>query len=129
MLFHDVKSTNIALGRNNEDQIFFFDFAFSEFHVNALGESKERTEAQEINGTPDFMARGPLHRLTNVRKDDFISFGLVMLDLNGVVLPWKEKTKNNISVFSCMDIVLAEWDRYTIEVSQMNSIQNQFLNN
>lgn len=48
-----MKPTNIALGNTDENKIMFFDFAFSEFHVNALGESKEREDADEINGTPE----------------------------------------------------------------------------
>lgn len=83
MLFHDVKPTNIAIDNTNENKIIFFDFAFSEFYENSLGESKEREDSDEINGTPEYMARGPLNRLTHVRKDDFISFGLSLLELNG----------------------------------------------
>lgn len=78
-----MKPTNIAIGNLDKNEIIFFDFAFGEFHVNAMGESKEREEADESNGTAEYMARGPLNRLTNVRKDDLISFGLVLLELNG----------------------------------------------
>lgn len=78
-----MKPTNIAIGNEDEDEIFFFDFAFSDFHVNAMGESKEREKADISNGTPEYMARGPLNRMTTVRKDDLFSFGLVLLELNG----------------------------------------------
>lgn len=83
LVFHDVKPTNMAIGNIDKNQIVFFDFAFSEFYVNALGESKRREDTDEVNGTPEYMARGPLHRLTQVPKDDFISLGLVLLELNG----------------------------------------------
>lgn len=117
LLFHDVKPTNIAIGNINENQIIFFDFAFSEFHINALGEPKQREDSDEINGTPEYMARGPLHRLTHVRKDDLISFGLVMLELNGVILPWKEKINLEYDIYVLMDIILETWDNHTIEVN------------
>lgn len=118
LLFHDVKPTNIAVGKNNGNRIFFFDFAFSEFHINAMGEPKAREEASEINGTPEYMARGPLNRYTHVRKDDFISFGLVLLELNGVELPWMDSTNEDDDIYRTMDIVLEEWEKYGIDVSQ-----------
>lgn len=80
LVFHDVKPSNMAIGYTNPNQIVFFDFAFSEFYVNAMGESKEREDAPVIWGTPEYMGRGPLNRYTHVRKDDLISFGLVLLE-------------------------------------------------
>ncbi|XP_055304344.1 uncharacterized protein LOC129569513 isoform X2 [Sitodiplosis mosellana] len=114
LLFHDVKPTNIAVGRTNADQIFFYDFAFSEFYVNAMGEPKAREKATELNGTPEYMGRGPLNRNTHVRKDDFISFGLVLLHLNGVRLPWMNLTNEFEDIYQTMDIVLEQWAKYGI---------------
>lgn len=115
MVFHDVKPSNIAIGLTNPNQIIFFDFAFSEFYVNAMGESKAREEAPDINGTPEYMGRGPLNRYTHVRKDDFISLGLVLLELNGVELPWMNVTSENDDIYKTMDIVLETWDEYGID--------------
>lgn len=116
-MFQDVKPANIAIGNKNANQIVFFDFAFSEFYVNALGEPKKREEANEFNGTPEYMAIGPLNRQTHLRKDDFISLGIVLLELNGVNLPWMDKTNDDDDIYTTMDIVLEEWGKYELEVS------------
>lgn len=115
LIFHDVKPSNMAIGLTNPNQIIFFDFAFSEFYVNAMGESKEREDAPDINGTPEYMGRGPLNRYTHVRKDDFISLGLVLLELNGVELPWMNLTSEDDDIYRTMDIVLETWDDYGID--------------
>lgn len=107
----------MAIGRENPDQLFFFDFAFSEFYVNALGEPKQREELDIINGSPEYMGRGPLNGLSHLRKDDFISFGLVLLELNGVRLPWKNDIEDEDSMKTIMNIVLDGWDKYPLEVS------------
>lgn len=83
-----------------------------------MGESKAREEANEINGTPEYMARGPLNRYTHVRKDDFISFGLVLLELNGAQLPWMDATNSDDDIYETMDIVLDQWEKYGIDVRQ-----------
>lgn len=117
MLFNDVKPTNIAIGDTDQNQIIFFDFAFSEFYVNAMGEPKLREKTVEFHGTPQYMALAQLKRLTHVRIDDFISFGIVLLELNGVVLPWTNKTNPNDYIYTTMDIVLEEWEKHGIKVS------------
>lgn len=83
LVFHDVKPQNMAIGNIDKNKIIFFDFGFSQFYVNALGEAMEREDAIDIFGTPEYMARGPLNAKTWVRKDDLISLGLVLLRLNG----------------------------------------------
>lgn len=113
-----MKPSNMAVGQENPNQVFLFDFAFAEFYVNAFGEPKEREEANGLHGTPEYMARGPLNGLTHVRKDDLISLGIVLLDLNGAGLPWMKKTKDDDSIVTTMDIVLEEWDKNGIEVSR-----------
>lgn len=84
LLFNDVKSTNIAVANNDHNQIVFSDFTFCEFYVNALGEPKVREEAK-------------------VRKDDFILFGMVLLELS--------------DIYTTMDIIFEEWEEYGMEVS------------
>lgn len=63
------------------------------------------------------MGRGPLQRLTHVRKDDLISLGLVLLKLNGVELPWYNEVADEHTIEEACDIVLDIWDKYGIEVS------------
>lgn len=128
MLFHDVKPSNVAIGDDDENKIFFFDFAFSIFHVNALGESKHREKADEMNGTPEYFAYGPLQGLTHVRKDELFSFGLILLELNGVYFPWMDKTDDDDHIYTAMNIVFEEWEKYTLEVSEFftNSTQSRF---
>ncbi|XP_055304298.1 casein kinase I-like isoform X2 [Sitodiplosis mosellana] len=115
LIFHDVKPHNIAVGRSNANKIVFFDFAFSEFYIDDMGVSKPRKEATKFYGTPDYMAWGPLNRYTQVRKDDLISFGLVLLELNGVILPWSEITKEYDNIYITMDVVLEQWNKHSID--------------
>lgn len=87
--------------------------------MNAFGEPKQRQRAEVYNGTPEFFARGPLNRLTHVRKDDFISFGICLLELNGAYIPWMDKIDPDDGFSMIMDMVLEEWDRHSIEVSSL----------
>lgn len=84
-MFQDVKPQHIAIDNSNKSQLYFLDFALCDSYVNALGEPKDREHANEFIGSPDYMARGPLNGFTHVRKDDFISFGLALLVLNGTL--------------------------------------------
>lgn len=118
LIFHDVKPQNIAVGDDDENKVFFFDFAFSQFHVNALGETKPRERAMLFDGTPEYFAYGPLNRLSHVRKDDLISFGICLLDLNDAYIPWMDKTHPEDSIYMTMDIVLEHWDQTSIEVGR-----------
>lgn len=117
LLFVDVKPENIAIGNTDANRIVFFDFAFSEFYVNALGEPKRREESSAFNGTPEYWPLGPLNGLTHVRKDDLIAFGIVLLELNGADIPWMDKTNDDDDMYTTMDIVLEEWEKHGIEVS------------
>lgn len=86
-----------------------------------MGEPKPREDAPEMNGTPEYMARGPLNRGTQCRKDDFISLGLVLLELNGVQLPWMNLTLDTQDIYELMDIVLEQWEEHGIHVRQPKS--------
>lgn len=120
LVYHDIKPTNIAIDNNDEGRVFFYDFAFSKFYVNAMGEPKPREDALHVNGTPEYMARGPLNGGTQCRKDDLISLGLVLLELNGVDLPWMDPTEGIEDIYEAMDIVLEQWDEHGIYVRQLN---------
>lgn len=109
----------MAIGNVNENQIFFFDFGFSGFHVNALGEPKDREEAVEQSGTPEYMAFGPLNMFTSVRKDELISFGIVLLKLNDAYIPWMDKVGDDDTYYEAMQIVLEEWKKHNILVSKL----------
>lgn len=118
MIFHDVKPQNIAVGEDDENKIFFFDFAFSQFYVNALGETKPRERANHFDGTPEYFAFGPLNGLSHVRKDDLISFGICLLDLNDAYIPWFGETNQDDSIYRIMNTVLEHWERSSIEVGR-----------
>lgn len=45
-----MKPSNMAVGLENPNKIFLFDFAFTEFYVNAFGEAKEREETNGLHG-------------------------------------------------------------------------------
>lgn len=107
----------MAIGDSNGNQIFFLDFAFSKIYVNDKGEPKRREETIELCGTPQYMPKGPLKGLTHVRKDDFISFGIVLLELNGVRLPWTDKIDDDDDIEVAMDVVLGYWKKNVIKVS------------
>lgn len=81
-----------------------------------MGEPKQRQKTHGCSGTPEFFARGPLNRLTYVPKDDLISFGICMLELNNAYIPWMEKTFEDDDIYTAMNIVLEEWENYSIEV-------------
>lgn len=82
-----------------------------------MGVSKPRTVADECYGSPEYMAIEPLNRMTHVRKDDLISFGIVLLELNGVVFPWANATRAADDIYTTMDIVLRYQEQNSIEVS------------
>lgn len=111
---------NMAIddGAEQQRKIYFFDFAFSEFYVDAMGKPKRREKADDMNGSPNFFAMDPLRMQTHVRKDELISFGICLLDMNNANLPWTEKTKGITDIFKAMSIVLSEWEKHGIEVSQ-----------
>lgn len=117
LVFQDVKPLNMAIGNTNENQIFFFDFSFSEFYVNALGEPKKREETDNLQGTPDYMAWGPLNGFACARKDDLIAFGVVLLRLNNAYLPWMDETDDDTDIETAMQIVREDWEMFGIEVS------------
>lgn len=117
LVFGDLKPENIAVGRDNAHQVFFFDFAFSDFYVNAMGEPKPREKTENPRGTVEFMGKGLLLGYKCVRKDDFTSLGVILLVFNGVQLPWEGKATIDIDVFKAMEIVLADWNKYGLKVS------------
>lgn len=109
----------MAIGNELQHQhkIFFYDFAFSRFYVNDLGEPIRRQPLHEMDGTPDYFAIEPLRGQTHTRSDELFSFGVALLHLNNADLPWLEKTKGIQDIFKVMNIVLNEWEQHGIEVS------------
>lgn len=109
----------MAIGNTNESRLFFFDFAFSEFYVNDHGEPRKREETEIFQGTPEYMAWGPLKGFKHTRKDDLISFGIVLLRLSDAYLPWMDKTSDSDDMETAIQIVQNDWDTYGIGVSFM----------
>lgn len=112
LVFQEVKPENIVISDTNENQIFFIDFAFGEFYVNALGEPKKHKVAQVFNDKSAYMTR-----YTHFRKDDLISLGIVLLNLNGVHIPWMYKSNNYNYIEVMMNVVLEDWIKHEIKVS------------
>lgn len=92
-----------------------------------MGESQARRKATSFSGSPAYMARGPLNRYTQVRKDDFISLGLVLLRLNGVYMPWMDKINDDDYFVDIMDTVLLEWVEYGTKVRNILKVTSFFM--
>lgn len=118
IVYHDVKPGNIAIGSTKEtaDQIYFIDFSFSRPYTDEHG-NWQRKETIDHFGTPGYMAPMPLQGYTQVPKDDLIAFGLVLLELNGVVLPWLDPVLKIKGVIKQMNFVSDEWDRTNFDVT------------
>lgn len=107
----------IGDGPEHQHKIFFYDFAFSEQYMNAMGEPKQREKVTGMDGTPNYFSIDVLRRQSHVRKDELFAFGVCLLDLNNGELPWVEKTKGVGDIFEAMEIVLNEWEKLGLEVS------------
>lgn len=108
----------IGDGPEHQHQIIFFDFAFSEPYMNADGEPKQREKVTEMDGTPNYFSIDVLRGQSHVRKDELFGLGVCLLDLNNADLPWLDKTKGITEMFDAMDIVLNEWEKLGMEVSE-----------
>lgn len=117
LVFQDVKPMNMAIGNSNGNQIFFLDFESSGFYVDSQGEPLERLKSDRSVGTPDYMSWAVLNGFKSARKDDLISFGIVLLKLSNAFLPWMDKTSDGDDIEIGMKIVREEWDKHGIEVS------------
>lgn len=124
LVYHDVKPANMAIGNTKEtaDQIFFIDFSFTEPYVDENGNWLPRQETLDHFGTPQYMAPKALQGYTQVPKDDLIAFGLVLLQFNGVVLPWLDAVTKIDGFVAQMEYVSDEWDRTDFNVSDNISI-------
>lgn len=72
------------------------------------------------------MARGPLNGFTQMRKDDFISLGIVMLELNGADISWMELDLEDEHIWDAMLEVLKYWDNYGLEPAYETSENGEF---
>lgn len=106
----------IGDGLKHQNKIFFYDFAFGEPYLNAVGEPKRREKVTDMDGTPSYFAIDPLRGQSHVRKDELFSFGICLLDMNNADLPWMEKSKEIVEIFKAMSIILNEWEKHGIEV-------------
>lgn len=106
--------------------IYLIDFAFSEPVYNENGKPNERVETDQFDGTPEYMARGPLNGFTHMRKDDFISLGIVMLELNGADISWMELDLEDETIWDAMVAVLKYWDEYGLEPAYETSENADF---
>lgn len=86
-----------------------------------------RYELDEFNGTPEYMGRGPLHGLSQVRKDDFISLGIVIMELSGVYMPWFDLELEDVDIWQSMEMVLEQWDMYSLQVYLIMQSPNKII--
>lgn len=64
----------------------------------------------------EYMAPKALAGFTHHPKDDLISFGLVLLEISGVELPWMDPVTKIEGFMEKMRFVLDEWDRTDFDV-------------
>lgn len=83
----------------------------------AFDRMNQRRKARHIKGTPEYMAKEPLEQLMQTQKDDLLSLGIVLLDLNDGNIPWMSETDNIDDVYKRMKIVLQGWQKYPLRVS------------
>lgn len=112
----DIKPSTVAIGDGNASEIFFFSLVFGESYANAFDFNMQRLQAKNIRGTPEYMSVGMLSRLVPVPKDDLISLGIVLMQLNGAHIPWMNKTNGQIDLFERLDIILREREEHPIKV-------------
>lgn len=62
------------------------------------------------------MAPKALAGFTQLPKDDLISFGLVLLEMSGVKLPWMDPITKIEGFIDKMRFVLNEWGRTDFDV-------------
>lgn len=92
-------------------------FVFGQSYANAFDSNKQRLKAKYIQGTPEYMSIEALNKLKPVQKDDLISLGIVLMELNGAHIPWANKATAENNVFKRMDIILQEWENHPIKVN------------
>lgn len=116
----DVKPSNLAIGYKNANEIFFLSFVFGESYANAFDSNKQRLNAKNIRGTPEYMSIETLNKFMPVQKDDLISLGIVLMQLNGAYIPWMNKATVQNDTFERIDIILHEWEKHPIKVQLTN---------
>lgn len=116
LVFCDIKPSNLAIGSGNSNEIYFLSFVFGELYANALDSNKQRINAKNIRGTPEYMSIETLNKFLPVQKDDLISLGIVLMQLNGAHIPWMNKATAQNDVFERIDIILGEWEKHPIKV-------------
>lgn len=117
LVFCDIKPPNLAVGRHkNTSEVFFLSFAFGESYANAFDSDMQRLKAKYIRGTPEYMSVEALNKFTLVQKDDLISLGIVLMELNGARIPWINKANDEHDVFERIDIILRVRQKYSIKV-------------
>lgn len=112
----DIKPSNVAINDGNTNEIFFFSLVFGESYANAFDSNKQRLQAKHIRGTPEYMSVGMLNKLVPVPKDDLISLGIALMQLNGARIPWMNKANGQIDLFERLDIILHEREEHPIKV-------------
>lgn len=113
----DIKPLNLAIDDKNTNVIFLLSYVFGELHGNAFDSKKQRLKADYIRGTPEYMSIDALNIFRPVCADDLISLGIVLLQLNGVRIPWMDITTDENDVYERIETIANEWKKHPIKVS------------
>lgn len=112
----DIKPSTVAIGDENLNEIFILSLVFGELYTNAFDSNMQRLNVKYIRGTPEYMSIEALNKFMVVPKDDLISLGIFLMELNGAHIPWMNKATDQNNLHERIDIILGEWERHPIKV-------------
>jgi serine/threonine protein kinase len=88
ILHRDIKPDNFAIGYNNREQLYIFDFGLAAKYVDDAGEHWEFNNGYGIIGTSRYASVATHLGFRQSRKDDLESFFYMMYYLWNKTLPW-----------------------------------------
>ncbi|QHR82679.1 serine threonine kinase [Brazilian porcupinepox virus 1] len=92
----DIKSSNIAVGFNNKNNIYLFDFGLSyRFIVNGKHAKYKSNPNKMHNGTLEFTSVDMHRGVTPSRRSDLEILGYCIIKWLGGVLPWNKLKNRN----------------------------------
>lgn len=119
LVYHDVKAAYISISDKSPYEIFFTDFAFTDFQSKALNQENQRKKARYYKGTPEYMAIEPLQKFEHAQKDDLVSLGIVLLSLNDANIPWLNMNQSfeRADFLKRFELVLEQREKHPLKVS------------
>lgn len=113
LVYENIKPSRISIGNENPHEIFITCFSYGELYANSFTETMQRKKVKRISGTPEYMSKDRLQMLMGVPKDDLISLGITLLDMNDAYFPWNGVVGDMILR---MKIILQMWENDPIKV-------------